>query len=52
MRKASGENGPRFAVRKINNGREWEIHWTEAGALVPVVEMTGARGGGDGTARP
>ena len=47
MRKATGEDGPRFAVRKINNGREWnvDLRWTDAGALVPVVEATGAVAG-------
>ena len=44
LRKATENDGPRFAVRKINNGREWEIElkWTEDGALVPAVEISGA----------
>lgn len=44
LRKASGEEGPKFAVRKINNGREWELElrWTDDGALLPVQEAVGA----------
>ena len=38
VRKATDTDSPRLAVRKINNGREWEIdlHWTGEGTLVPV----------------
>jgi len=47
LRKATADEGPRFAVRKINNGREWEVElkWTDDGALVPVVEPSGVMAG-------
>ncbi|MEO5375639.1 MAG: helicase RepA family protein [Alphaproteobacteria bacterium] len=47
VRKATGDEGPRFAVRKINNGREWdvELRWTDDGALAPVAEATGTMAG-------
>ena len=47
LRKATEDTGPLFSVRKINNGREWEIDlkWTDDGALVPVAQATGTMAG-------
>ena len=44
MRKATGTDGPRLAVRKINNGREWEsdLRWTDDGTLVLVTGVAAA----------
>ena len=44
VRKATDTDSPRLAVRKINNGREWEIdlHWTDEGTLVPIARVAAA----------
>ena len=48
VRKATEMDGPRLAVRKINNGREWEIdlHWTGEGTLVPIAGVAAAHNRG------
>ena len=44
VRKATETDGSRLAVRKINNGREWEsdLRWTDDGTLVLVTGVAAA----------
>ena len=41
LRKATKDEGPRFSVRKINNGIEWEVElcWAD-GVLMPAAEVS------------
>ncbi len=49
LRKAADGHPPRFAVRKINNGREWsaELFWTSDGVLLPMTEAGAQAPGGE-----